>query len=69
MAKIFEKLIFGGLHEKHAVQRGIWATEAQPVNAVVLCCVIHREHTGTSILYEQKTKFQYSYVKACGTTL
>jgi hypothetical protein len=23
MAK-FEKLIFGGLHEKHAVQRGIW---------------------------------------------
>jgi hypothetical protein len=21
MAKIFEKLIFGGLHEKHAVQR------------------------------------------------
>jgi hypothetical protein len=24
MAKIFEKLIFGGLHEKHAVQRGIW---------------------------------------------
>jgi hypothetical protein len=23
MAKIFEKLIFGGLHEKHAVQRGI----------------------------------------------
>jgi hypothetical protein len=24
MAKIFEKLIFGGPHEKHAVQRGIW---------------------------------------------
>jgi hypothetical protein len=24
MAKIFEKLIFGGLHEKHAVQRGIF---------------------------------------------
>jgi hypothetical protein len=24
MAKHFEKLIFGGLHEKHAVQRGIW---------------------------------------------
>jgi hypothetical protein len=24
MAKIFEKLIFGGLHENHAVQRGIW---------------------------------------------
>jgi hypothetical protein len=24
MVKIFEKLIFGGLHEKHAVQRGIW---------------------------------------------
>jgi hypothetical protein len=24
MAKIFEKLIFGGLHEKHAVQGGIW---------------------------------------------
>jgi hypothetical protein len=24
MAKNFEKLIFGGLHEKHAVQRGIW---------------------------------------------
>jgi hypothetical protein len=24
MAKIFEKLIFRGLHEKHAVQRGIW---------------------------------------------
>jgi hypothetical protein len=24
MAKIFEKLIFGGLNEKHAVQRGIW---------------------------------------------
>jgi hypothetical protein len=24
MAKIFEKLIFGGLHEKHAMQRGIW---------------------------------------------
>jgi hypothetical protein len=23
MAKDFEKLIFGGLHEKHAVQRGI----------------------------------------------
>jgi hypothetical protein len=23
MAKNFEKLIFGGLHEKHAVQRGI----------------------------------------------
>jgi hypothetical protein len=26
MAKIFEKLIFGGLHEKHAVQRGIWVS-------------------------------------------
>jgi hypothetical protein len=24
MAKNFEKLIFGGLHEKDAVQRGIW---------------------------------------------
>jgi hypothetical protein len=24
MAKNFQKLIFGGLHEKHAVQRGIW---------------------------------------------
>jgi hypothetical protein len=24
MAKNFEKLIVGGLHEKHAVQRGIW---------------------------------------------
>jgi hypothetical protein len=24
MARHFEKLIFGGLHEKHAVQRGIW---------------------------------------------
>jgi hypothetical protein len=24
MAKNFEKLIFGGLHEKHAVTRGIW---------------------------------------------
>jgi hypothetical protein len=24
MAKNFEKLKFGGLHEKHAVQRGIW---------------------------------------------
>jgi hypothetical protein len=24
MAKNFDKLIFGGLHEKHAVQRGIW---------------------------------------------
>jgi hypothetical protein len=24
MAKKFEKLIFGGLHEKYAVQRGIW---------------------------------------------
>jgi hypothetical protein len=24
MAKNLEKLIFGGLHEKHAVQRGIW---------------------------------------------
>jgi hypothetical protein len=24
MAKNFEKLILGGLHEKHAVQRGIW---------------------------------------------
>jgi hypothetical protein len=24
MANIFEKLKFGGLHEKHAVQRGIW---------------------------------------------
>jgi hypothetical protein len=24
MSKNYEKLIFGGLHEKHAVQRGIW---------------------------------------------
>jgi hypothetical protein len=24
MAKNFEKLIFGGLHEKHAVEHGIW---------------------------------------------
>jgi hypothetical protein len=24
MAKIFERLIFGGLHENHALQRGIW---------------------------------------------
>jgi hypothetical protein len=24
MTKNCEKLIFGGLHEKHAVQRGIW---------------------------------------------
>jgi hypothetical protein len=28
MAKNFEKLIFGGLHEKHAVQRGIWCTNS-----------------------------------------
>jgi hypothetical protein len=28
MEKNFEKLIFGGLHEKHAVQRGIWV----PIN-------------------------------------
>jgi hypothetical protein len=28
MAKIFEKLIIGGLHEKHAVQRG---------NTLLLC--------------------------------
>jgi hypothetical protein len=26
MAKNFEKLIFGVLHEKHAVQRGIWVS-------------------------------------------
>jgi hypothetical protein len=26
MAKNFEKLIFGGLHEKHAVQRRIWVS-------------------------------------------
>jgi hypothetical protein len=26
MAKNFEKLIFGGLHEKHAVERGIWVS-------------------------------------------
>jgi hypothetical protein len=24
MANNFEKLIFGGLHDKHAMQRGIW---------------------------------------------
>jgi hypothetical protein len=24
MARNFEKLIFGGLHVQHAVQRGIW---------------------------------------------
>jgi hypothetical protein len=24
VGRSFEKLIFGGLHEKHAVQRGIW---------------------------------------------
>jgi hypothetical protein len=24
MAKHYEKLIFGGLHEKHTVQHGIW---------------------------------------------
>jgi hypothetical protein len=28
MAKNFEKLIFGGLHEKHAVQRGILITNS-----------------------------------------
>jgi hypothetical protein len=28
MAKNFEK-IFGGLHEKHAVQRGIWVPTEQ----------------------------------------
>jgi hypothetical protein len=26
MAKNLEKLIFGGLHEKHAVQHGIWVS-------------------------------------------
>jgi hypothetical protein len=29
MAKNFENLIFGGLHEKHAVQRGIWVPTQQ----------------------------------------
>jgi hypothetical protein len=29
MAKIFEKLIFGGLHEKHAVQHGGKHTTSQ----------------------------------------
>jgi ankyrin repeat protein len=38
MAKKFEKLIFGGLHEKHAVQRGI-------VIFVALHCAASRGHT------------------------
>jgi hypothetical protein len=29
MAKNFEKLIFGGLHEKHTVQRGIIENSTQ----------------------------------------
>jgi hypothetical protein len=37
MAKNFEKLIFGGLHEKHAVQRGIWVpTQHFSLMAVII---------------------------------
>jgi hypothetical protein len=62
MAKNFEKLIFGGLHEKHAVQRGIW---------VPLLFKTHLKSTGlaaphmkhiTSPLRAQKVNAIYRFV-------
>jgi hypothetical protein len=36
MAKNFKQLIFGALHEKHAVQRGIWVPTQKSFSCVQL---------------------------------
>jgi hypothetical protein len=52
MAKNFEKLIFGGLHEKHAVQRGIWVPtqhslwdQGKPRKTLIEVGQLSTEHT------------------------
>jgi hypothetical protein len=65
MAKSFEKLIFGGLHEKHAVQRGIWVPtqdfsfETQ-LNSISLS-LPHRKHINTP-LRVQRVNAVYRFV-------
>jgi hypothetical protein len=43
MAKNFENLILGGLHEKHAVQRGIWLFIARTIQNTQIQSVPHRK--------------------------
>jgi hypothetical protein len=45
MTNNFEKLIFGGLHEKHAVQRGIWVPNLSQQLVVLLIISRLRPHT------------------------
>jgi hypothetical protein len=41
MAKIFEKLIFGGLHKKHAVQRGIFSGFFSDYTMLISYCFMY----------------------------
>jgi hypothetical protein len=43
MAKNFEKLIFGGLHEKHAVKREIWVPTVEGATLFPLHSCAQRE--------------------------
>jgi hypothetical protein len=57
MAKNFEKLIFGGLHEKHAVQRGIWVP-TQPERCTESSLIRHgpqRKDTSMHIFFAAGT--------------
>jgi hypothetical protein len=73
MAKNFEKLIFGGLHEKHAVQRGIWALtqpslwdqgkprKTRTIRNTQIQSLSHRKHI-TSPLRAQQVNAIYRFV-------
>jgi hypothetical protein len=77
MAKNFEKLIFGGLHEKHAVQRGIWVPtqhllwdRGKPRKTLIELAL--QEHNGKGrrrglLTPPQKTGLHN--VKLCGETM
>jgi hypothetical protein len=66
MEKNFENLIFGGLHEKHAVQRGIWVPTQHSLNSqlnyeYIGLSVPHRKHI-TSPLRAQQVNAIYRFV-------
>jgi hypothetical protein len=71
MAKNFEKLIFGGLHEKHAVQRGIWVPtqhlhwdQGKPRKTLIelaTICIIVRTTRSTQSPYLTGNTLRLSY--------
>jgi hypothetical protein len=75
MAKNFEKLTFGGLHEKHAVQRGIWVPtqhslrdQVKPRKTLIELAGLFRERFKTQLYMFVRTSKETQYVSPTSPT-